>query len=640
MPLGMCYIPQAILWLETHSMLLPALVGWVTFIFIAWVTFGDSSKVNKTQFKRYRSVWVTFSLVLFTLFSIYYLYDLQIKKHVQAFHSDTLLLTDIISADRVDGEAHTSLKELLASAIITDTQRLNATLTMTPDHVEISRVLLTLYADSHQLNTFANLAQRVTLDSFRQNEVSQTITSEVHYNSLQPVLTELVTTTKQISLTLAALTEANKADQQWSVQLPQQKQNGIALLNYFKQADTLVRNVDIMLRQRIDNFSNLFVLEGILFVVFLLLPWLLLFLFLLRNVDVQVNNKLATLDLLHLRKAYSVKSSNKGSLTSDIIIDQAFRNSEYVVSLTLFTVITAIMWHLVLYPSGWSGLAQWIAQDIGVTGFTTQLTKAPNALTFGFLGAYFFVLQMLFRRYLAGDLNPKPYINATVRMVVVFVLSLLLNTIDISIMEQHWIHLLAFVAGVFPLPVFQWFLHAIAENVPRFKELDMIRGPLTDIDGINIWHEDRLLEEGVENIQNLATAALDELIVHTNFYPEQLVHWIDQALLYTQVGKQWKECLYCVGIQTATDLYNADPACLVKALSNKTPCQVKQNENAQPLTDEEVKAVLCTMKKALEDMPNLFCIRDYWLNHPCRSMALQQIDPQEGQRVEQQSTVL
>src|SRR5205085_604928 len=48
-------------------------------------------------------------------------------------------------------------------------------------------------------------------------------------------------------------------------------------------------------------------------------------------------------------------------------------------------------------------------------------------LTLGFVGAYFYVLQMLVRRYLADDLYPAAFLQGAQRMVVVFILSLALN---------------------------------------------------------------------------------------------------------------------------------------------------------------------------------------------------------------------
>ena len=43
----------------------------------------------------------------------------------------------------------------------------------------------------------------------------------------------------------------------------------------------------------------------------------------------------------------------------------------------------------------------------------------------------------------------------------------------------------------------------------------MDHDPLTELEGLNAWHETRLFEEKVENIHNLATASLSDLIINT-----------------------------------------------------------------------------------------------------------------------------
>ncbi len=91
----------------------------------------------------------------------------------------------------------------------------------------------------------------------------------------------------------------------------------------------------------------------------------------------------------------------------------------------------------------------------------------------------------------------------------------------------------------------------------------------SDLDGLNIWYEARLLEEGVEDMQNLATANLVDVMLRTRVPVERLVDWVDQAHLYLRVGKERpkdtqgnelpsdREVLRRLGIRTATDLEDA-----------------------------------------------------------------------------------
>ena len=60
--------------------------------------------------------------------------------------------------------------------------------------------------------------------------------------------------------------------------------------------------------------------------------------------------------------------------------------------------------------------------------------------------------------------------------------------------------------------------------------------PISDLDGLTVWHEARLEEEDIENVPNMATADLLDLMLNTRFPPDRLVDWVDQAILYTHLG--------------------------------------------------------------------------------------------------------
>ena len=44
-------------------------------------------------------------------------------------------------------------------------------------------------------------------------------------------------------------------------------------------------------------------------------------------------------------------------------------------------------------------------------------------------------------------------------------------------------------------------------------------------------------EENIENVQNMATANIVELMLNTRYPPDRIVDWVDQAMLYTQLGR-------------------------------------------------------------------------------------------------------
>jgi hypothetical protein len=68
--------------------------------------------------------------------------------------------------------------------------------------------------------------------------------------------------------------------------------------------------------------------------------------------------------------------------------------------------------------------------------------------------------------------------------------------------------------------------------------------PLNQIDGLSVWYEARLLEEGIEDMQSLATANFVDVILHTRVPVGRLVDWVDQAHLYLHMDRiegTWRE---------------------------------------------------------------------------------------------------
>jgi hypothetical protein len=89
----------------------------------------------------------------------------------------------------------------------------------------------------------------------------------------------------------------------------------------------------------------------------------------------------------------------------------------------------------------------------------------------------------------------------------------------------------AFVVGFFPLAGLQA-LQRVAAKVLRVVVPQLApEYPLEQLDGLNIWYEARLAEEGVEDMQNLTTMNLVDVILHTRAPVGRLVDWVDQAFL-------------------------------------------------------------------------------------------------------------
>jgi hypothetical protein len=143
---------------------------------------------------------------------------------------------------------------------------------------------------------------------------------------------------------------------------------------------------------------------------------------------------------------------------------------------------------------------------------------------------------------------------------------------------------IAFVVGFFPLVGLQALQRVTSRALRQFVPPVASEYPLDQLDGFNLWYEARLTEEGVEDMQNLTTMNLVDVILHTRVPAGRLVDWTDQAFLLTHLervdreelnqlrqpgqpaqpagqaplsGAQARLNLRRVGIRTATDLLKA-----------------------------------------------------------------------------------
>ena len=218
-----------------------------------------------------------------------------------------------------------------------------------------------------------------------------------------------------------------------------------------------------------------------------------------------------------------------------------------------------------------------LATTVFATGWTAVLARDPlfegalvlpvDALRFGFMGAYVFIVQMLMRRFFQSDLKPSAYFAAVARVATVLVVVLVVDKAVPNDMRggDRAEVALAFLIGFFPLLGMQILQKALSVPFQRLVHTLKTPYPLSDLDGLNIWYEARLLEEGIEDLQNLVTGNLVDIILHTRVPVERLVDWIDQAALQLLLDPppdgdddtrpRTDRCtLRRIGVRTATDL--------------------------------------------------------------------------------------
>jgi hypothetical protein len=234
-------------------------------------------------------------------------------------------------------------------------------------------------------------------------------------------------------------------------------------------------------------------------------------------------------------------------------------------------LLTLPVWEIVTFPDG-TPTAEKLKHVLQPGGI---------AVHFALLGAYFFSLQMLFRRYVRKDLQANAYMAVSLRIIlavigtwaVIQAATILQFSDEAKGREEQALLVLAFVVGAFP-PVAWQVVRSVVRRLTRaetFVPSLSTEMPVSQLDGLTVWHEARLEEEDIENVPNMATADIVELMLHTRVPPDRIVDWVDQAILYTQLGPDIpaggkddkaaapsrRSLLREHGIRTATDLITA-----------------------------------------------------------------------------------
>jgi hypothetical protein len=232
-----------------------------------------------------------------------------------------------------------------------------------------------------------------------------------------------------------------------------------------------------------------------------------------------------------LRGHYEHRLAEAFGPDPDRPVGQGFTGSLW--SVILCTALLAGAWTVVLLLP---------TLDVGVG--SAAFSPIASNYTYGFLGAYFFALSLVARRYVRGDLQPRAYAVICSRILMVLILAAVLG---VTVGHNPPSFVTVFVLGFVP----QWFYLAFRDLVlPSVRKVFSAmedRLPLTKLAGIDLYERARLEEEGISNLENFAQADIAELTLSTRFSAAQVVEWVDQTILYLRAS----------GIRPAADVDKA-----------------------------------------------------------------------------------
>lgn len=168
--------------------------------------------------------------------------------------------------------------------------------------------------------------------------------------------------------------------------------------------------------------------------------------------------------------------------------------------------------------------------------FPAKLVSFARPVLFTFLGVYLFNVGAMVRRLYLIDLTEQVFWGAINRLLLSVGIAITVMFIPFHTGAEEVFFAIGFLADVF----LQWVLDSAMKiaSIGKPKREDL---PLRMVRGINLWKEYRLEEEGIENVQHLATANVIELSVKLHYNLSTLLDWIDQAIVISRFGERVTE---------------------------------------------------------------------------------------------------
>jgi hypothetical protein len=213
----------------------------------------------------------------------------------------------------------------------------------------------------------------------------------------------------------------------------------------------------------------------------------------------------------------------------------------------------------------WAGFLGEVIDIFGADHLFPRAILAGHILYWGWCGAYICSFHLTFRRFLAYDLTPSVYVFASNRFWLAITIGAIVGVgvgtfstaagvpFDVNMAT---VSVVAFFIGFFPEQGLNW-IAATAKKALGQQGGIAKETRLSEIEGLSIWHQGRLKQEGIENVQNLATGDVPALVVGTPFPVTQIVDWVDQAILLAYASQEQFEALEKAGLRCASDVLTA-----------------------------------------------------------------------------------
>lgn len=232
----------------------------------------------------------------------------------------------------------------------------------------------------------------------------------------------------------------------------------------------------------------------------------------------------------------------------------------------------------------------------------------------GFMGAYLWGLQSIFRRYAMNDLLPVAFFHFGLRLIFSSIAALLIyhavggfngdyRAGDAGIEQlmnpgsDGVLLLTVFLVGMFPQRGIKWMTSKVgtlvASQHPSVKVL-----PLEMIQGMTSYDKDRLEELGIDSCYDLATADFIPMLLKTPYASRELIDWLLQAKLCVRFGES-VDVLRQQGFRTITDLEGLDDK-VIEQLAKDTALTQSSLQRASRMTESDFN--IARLKRAADSL--------------------------------------
>jgi len=244
----------------------------------------------------------------------------------------------------------------------------------------------------------------------------------------------------------------------------------------------------------------------------------------------------------------------------------------------------------------WSGILEEIINIFGNNSAFPKPIIAARMLYWGWSGAWIYSVHLIYRRVATYDLTPSVFIYSANRFLLAFVVGSIVGTFfgtysnaagmsfDMNLTTTSMV---LFFIGFFPEQGITW-ITTTAKKALKQRGRSSKEILLSEIEGLSIWHQGRLAQKNIDNVQNLATTDLPNLVASTAFTAGQAVDWVDQAILLRYTNNRQMKDLEKAGIICASSFL----------LSSKNETDCKSLSEVSGLKVTEIKILREILKSA------------------------------------------